>query len=201
MKKLMFLIIITILIAVFCFGGCAVPPTIPTPEPMPEELTAHPTPQSEPSLPPIPVDEVSLEEAERIMGTALAPTYLPTGWEFKRGFVFYDELSPPNAYLLFLFSDEDMTGEVETVVDVASLPYKMVLDVRSGREMPPPGSYDVIVEHEGGKVVDINGTEGRLSASGSTVIWYSGGLFFSVYILMPEELPPDEAVRIAQSIK
>ena len=60
-----------------------------------------------PAILPIPVEEVSLEEAEHIVGAPLEPKYLPPGYDFRRGFVRYHD-SPGLARLTLYFSDKEM---------------------------------------------------------------------------------------------
>ncbi len=160
--------------------------------------TPTPTPEVPPQLAPIPVDEVSLEEAEEIVGVPLTPEYLPAGWEFQRGFVRYHG-SPPRADLSLYFSDEEMTGEVKTLQDLSSLTYQIMLDVYQVEEMPPSYYPQGMIDHYGGEVVDINGVKGWVSSGGHELDWFLPGLHFYMYV--PVDLPQEEMSKIARSIK
>lgn len=164
-----------------------------------EESGPTPTPEPTPQVAPIPVDEVSLEEAEEIVGVPVAPKYLPAGYEFQRGFVRYHG-SPPRADLSLYFSDEEITEEVKTAQDFGSLTYKIVLNVNQIEETPSPDIYEEMAKQYGGKVVDIDGTEGWL-ASGPTshqLIWFQQGLLFDLSAI--KELSSEELIKIAESI-
>lgn len=175
--------------------GCVAGKSTPIPvEPPPVTTTPH----SIAPVPPIPVDEVSLEEAVDIVGVPIAPKYLPAGWEFQRGFVWYLG-SPPYADLNLYFSDQEITEKVETLQDYDSLTYKLVLNVNQVRKMPSPYIHEGMAAQHGGEVVDINGIKGWLSSGGHDLHWYTQGLHFVMYI--PTDLPAGEILEIARSIK
>ena len=115
------------------------------------------------------VDEISLEEAEDIMGAPVAPKYLPAGWEFRRGFVYPSP--PPHTHLILFFSDEEMTEEVTTARDFASLKNnnEIILNISQEPETIVH-DYERMAELWGGKVVDINGQKGVFS-SGKKIPW------------------------------
>ncbi|MBN2187189.1 MAG: hypothetical protein JW732_07055 [Dehalococcoidia bacterium] len=173
--------------------GCAGEKVAPTEA---EPSVTAPIPESIPRLPAIPVQEVSMEEAEGIVGVSLTPEYLPAGWKFQRGFVWYYS-SPPRANLSLYFSDEEMLGEVKTIQDFDSLPYKIVLNVYQVVKVPSPDIYETMAQ-ESGKVVDINETKGWLSSGGQDLRWRLPGLRFFMYVAV--ELPEEEILRIAESI-
>ncbi|MBN2187190.1 MAG: hypothetical protein JW732_07060 [Dehalococcoidia bacterium] len=175
--------------------GCAGEKATPT-ETEPPGTTPIP---SIPPIPPIPVDEVSLEEAERIVGAPVAPKYLPAGYEFRRGFVYYQ----PAPHLNLYFSDEEMPGEVKTVQDFASLTHKkFILNVDQVAEMPSSDIHEGMAGQHGGKVVDINETKGWLlvEAGGGQLIWFQPGLLLDLSIVNPIPEQELELVKIAESI-
>lgn len=193
-KKRWLFIVLAAILALSLLPACAAGESTPA-----EPPAATPTPESIPPVEPTPVDEVSLEEAERIVGAPLTPKYLPAGWEFRRGFVLYHD-SPPRARLTLYFSDHEMTEEVKTLQDFASLTHKkIILNVDEITKMPPPDYPEVAVEHWGGKVVDINGAKGRLASRGRDLHWFLPGLHFFMYMF--EDLPEEEILKIARSIK
>jgi hypothetical protein len=165
-----------------------------------EESGPTPTPEKSPQVAPIPVDEVSLEEAEEIVGITVAPKYLPTGYEFQRGFVRYHG-SPPRTDLSLYFSDEEITEEVKTLQDFGSLTYKIVLNVNQIEETPPPEVYEEMAKQYGGKVVDIDGDKGWLASGpvSNQLIWVrQPGLLFDLSAI--KELSGEELMKIAESI-
>jgi hypothetical protein len=195
-KRWLFMMLAAIL-ALTLLSGCAAEksPSAPTEPPV-----TTPVPHSIPPIPAIPVDEVTLEEAEAIVGAPLRPKYLPAGYEFRRGFVIGHN-PPGQADLIFYFSDEQMTGEVKTVQDFASLKHKkIILNVDQVVEMPSPDIYEGMAEQHGGKVVDINETKGWLAGGpgGCQLIWFQPGLLLDLY--MVNEIPEQELVKIAESI-
>ena len=164
-----------------------------------EPPVTTPTPEPRPPVEPTPVDEVSLEEAEGIVGVPLAPKYLPAGWEFRRGFALYQD-SPPRARLTLYFSDKEMTEEVKTLQDFASLTNKkIILNVDQIEEMPSPDFAEEAVEYWGGKVVDISGVKGHLGPGSHDLHWFLPGLHFFMYVV--EGLPEEQVLKIAESIK
>ena len=191
-KRWLFVILVAILVLTL-LPGCAGEKATPTEPPV-----ATPTPKSTPPIPPIPVHEVSLEEAEAIVGAPLAPKYLPPGYEFRRGFVIGHN-PPGKADLIFFFSDEEMTEEVKTVQDFASLRHKkIILNVDQVVETPSPDIYEGMAEQHGGKVVDINETKGWLSSGGHDLHWHLPGLHFFMYVAV--DLPEEEILRTAESM-
>jgi len=161
-----------------------------------EPPVSPPTSVPRPVIPPIPVEEVTMEEAEQIIGAPIAPKYLPPGWEFHRGFVYYG----PAPHLNLYFSDEEIAGEVKTAQDFASLTNKkIILNVDRVEEMPSTDIYEGMSEQYGGSVVDINETKGWLSSSGHSLYWTVPGLHFFMFVV--EYLTEEEMLRIARSIK
>jgi len=193
-KKRWLFVILAGILALSLLLGCAGEEATPAPK---EPPVPTPTPEIPPQVAPIPVDEVSLEEAEEVVGVPLRPEYLPAGWEFQRGFVRYHG-SPPRADLSLYFSDEEITEEVKTLQDFNSFTYKIVLHVDQVKEMPPPDYPQGMVDHYGGKVVDINGIKGWLSSGGHDLHWFLPGLHFYMYVAV--DLPEEEILRIAQAI-
>ena len=191
-KRWLFVIFAGILL-LSLLPGCAGEKAIPT-ETKPPVTTL--TPESIPMLPAIQVQEVSLEEAEGIVGVPLAPIYLPAGWKFRRGFVWHG--SSPRSDLSLYFSDEEMPEEVRTIQDFGSLTYKIVLNVHQVKEMPSPDIHEAMAQQHGGKVVDINETKGWLSSGGHDLHWFLPGLHFFMYAAV--DLPEEEILRIAESI-
>ena len=169
-----------------------------------------PTPKSKPTVAPIPVDEVSLEEAEKIIGAPITPKYLPAGCKFQRGFVRYRG-SPPRADLTLLFSDEEVTEEVETLRDLVPLIRKIAQPGASGRPKlvllidkirgtVSPDIHEKMAEEYGGKVMDISGIKGWLATGASSyqLSWFESGLRLEIRAVA--ELSEEELMRIAQSI-
>ena len=194
LKKRWLFVILAGILLLSLLPGCAGEKATPT-ETEPPVTTPIP---SIPPIPPIPVDEVSLEEAEGIAGVSLTPKYLPAGYEFRRGFEI-GHYPPGKADLILYFSDEEMTGEVKTVQDFASLAHKkIILNVDQITEMPSPDIHEAMVQQFGGKVVDINETKGWLSSGGHDLHWLLPGLHFFMYIAV--DLPEEEILRIAESI-
>lgn len=195
-KKRWLFAILAWILALSLLPGCAGEKTAPAPT---EPPMATPIPPSIPPVEPTPVDEVTLGEAEGIVGAPVTPKYLPPGYKSQRAFVRYWG-SPPQADLSLFFSDEEMTGEVKTLQDFASLRYKIVLNVYQETKMPPPGFPERAAELYGGKVVDINGRKGWLATGpgGSQLIWDQPGLLFQMYA---KGLSEGELVQVAESIK
>ncbi len=194
-QKRWLLMMLACMLALSLLAACTTEESAPTEPPM-----ALPTPEIPPGVAPIPVDEVSLQEAEEIVGVPVAPKYLPAGYKFQRGFVRYYG-SPPCADLSLFFSDEEITKEVKTLQDFGSLTYKIVLNVNQMKETPPPDIYEEMAKQYGGKVVDIDGTKGWLAwgPAGYQLIWFhQPGVLFD--LSAKNELSGEELMKIAESI-
>jgi len=192
-----------------------------------EESGPTPTPEPTPQVAPIPVDEVSLEEAGEIIGAPVpTPNYLPQGYELQR--VFVQEGGP---YVYLLFSDEEITGKVQTLQDLyplmmkvtqpgASSGPKLWLFVEKPSRMPPPDFAERMArqaEEWGSTVLDINEVQGNLPAETVSVVqinqvkgylstgetsyaleWVWSGFHFDMR--MTKELPVEEIIKVAESI-
>ena len=180
-KKRWLFVTLALILVFTLFPGCAGEKTASTPKPPPL---------------PTPPPEISLEKAEELMGVPLLPKYLPAGYELQGCGVFS---SGPHAHVGLCFSDEQITKQVETAQDSSSPTCKIVLDVRQLTEMPSPDFPEGEVEHWGGKVVDINGVKGHLSAGGHDLHWFLPGLHFFMYVVV--DISEEEILKIARSIK
>ena len=198
-------------------SACAAEKATPMPT---EPPVATPTPKSIPKVAPIPVGEVSLEEAEKIIGAPITPKYLPAGCKFQRGFVRYRG-SPTQARLKLYFSDEEISEEVKTLQDFGSFTYKIVLNVDQIRKMPSPDIYERMAEQAEGwgcTRIDKNEVQGRLPANTVSVVainqiqgylssgetyyalqWSCPGLHFDM--AMGKELPVEDIIKVAESIE
>ncbi len=167
----------------------------------------------------VPVQEVSLEEAEEMVGVPIVPMYLPAGYEFQRGYS--TEIRSPRASLTLYFSDVETTGEAETTTDVVLLPHrKIILGVDELSETPPDDMAQRMVRQAEGwgstvidasevkgdlppnrvSVVDVNGVKAYL-ATGETrydLQWNRSTFIF--VLVMVRELPVEELIKIAESI-
>ena len=203
-KKRWLFVILASILAFSLLPACAVEETMPaespvtTPVPTESPPVTFPTPESIPAVIPIPLEEVSLKEVEGIIGVPVIPEYLPSGWKFQRGFVWYHD-EPPLANLNLYFSDEKITGDVKTAADLSSLRRKMAYNIKQVKETREV--KERTAELYGGKIVDINETKGWL-ATGPTstqLVWFEPGLLLSLYVY--EEISEEELIKIAQSIK
>ena len=192
-----------------------------------EESGPTPTPEKSPQVAPIPVEEVSLEEAGEALGVPLTtPGYLPQGYELRRIFV---REGRPHVYLLF--SDEEITGKVQTLQDLypliskleqsgASGGPKLVLIIDRVDEIPSPEIYESMAEQAEGwgstvvdmsevkgclpantvNVVEINQVKGYLSTGETSyaLAWFWSGCHFDMR--MTKKLPVEELIKIAESI-
>jgi hypothetical protein len=184
-----------------------------------EESGTTPTPEPTPPVATVPVHEVSLEEAEEMVGIPIVPKYLPAGYEFQRGYS--TEIRSPRADLRLFFSDEEITGEMETTADAILLPHKkIILAVVELSETPPEDIAQRMVRQAEGwgstvidasevkgylppnrvSVVDINGVKACLSTgeTGYDLQWNRSTFHFVV--VMVRELPVEELVKVAESI-
>lgn len=186
---------------------------------------AAPVPHPKPAPPPTPVDEISLEGVEEIVGVPITPKYLPAGYRFQRGFVHYwhSEGFPQRAYadLNLYFSDEEITGKVETLRDFDSLRHKKImLAVSQVVKMPCPDFPEVRArqaEEWGCTRIDASEVKGRLPANTVSVVdinqvkaylsvgearyglqWCWPGLVFDMSML--KELPVEGIIKIAESM-
>ncbi|MDY7019053.1 MAG: hypothetical protein SU899_03145 [Chloroflexota bacterium] len=215
-KKRWLFVILAAILALSLLPACAVDKSAPAEPPM-----ATPMPHSIPPIPPIPVNEISVGEAEQIVGVPLMPKYLPPGYEFRRGFMIGDG-PPPHADLILYFSDEEITGEVKTAQDFASLTHdKIILNVGQVTKMPSPDFPDIRAnqaEKWGCKAIDASEVQGHLPANTVSVVdinevkaylsvgetsyglqWCWPGLIF--YMSMLKELTVEEIMKIAESMK
>jgi len=173
-----------------------------------EESGPTPTPEKSPQVAPIPVEEVSLEEAGEVLGMPVpVPAYLPSGYDLQRVFAY--EGRPR---LMLLFSDEEIMEEVRTLQDLGPLMSKLEQPGASGGpklvllidrvdEIPSPEIYESMAEQHEGKVVDIDGTKGWLM--GGTVAyqlsWFQPrGLRLEIRAV--NDLSEAEVMKIAESI-
>ena len=212
-KKRWLFVILASILAFSLLPACAV-----------ESIMTTPTPEPTPKLHPIPVEEVSLKEAAKVLGAPVPmPAYLPPGYELKRIYIAFGDAC-------LFYSDEEIRDEVLTLQDIDSLVQKMkvgaagapklLLIVESRSEMPPPDFADKMVKQAegwGSKVVDINEVEEPLPAETVSVVdinqvkgylssgetsyalaWFLPGFHFDMR--MPKELTIKEAIKIAQSI-
>lgn len=173
-----------------------------------EESGPTPTPEKSPQVAPIPVAEVSLEEAGEVLGMPVpVPAYLPSGYDLQRVFAY--EGRPR---LILLFSDEEIMEEVRTLQDLgpliskvaqpgASSGPKLILLIDRVDEIPSPEIYESMAEQHGGKVVDIDGTKGWL-IGGSVAYqlsWFQPrGLRLEIRAV--KDLSEAEVIKIAESI-
>jgi hypothetical protein len=215
-QKRWLLIMLACILALSLLAACAA-----------EKSGTTPTPEPTPQVAPIPVDEVSLEEAGEILGAPLpTPGYLPLDYELRRVFV---REGGPHVYLLF--SDEEITGKVQTLQDLYPLMTKVTQPGASGgprlclivekpSSMPPLNFAELMAEQaegEGGTVVDMSEVKGCLPANTVSVVeinqvkgylstgetsyaleWFWSGFHFDMR--MTKELPVEELIKIAESI-
>jgi len=196
-KKRWLFVILAGILALSLLPGCAA-----------EESGPTPTPEPTPQVAPIPIDEVSLEEAGEILGVPVPmPAYLPSGYDLQRVFAY--EGRPR---LILLFSDEEIMEEVWTLQDLgpliskvaqpgASGGPKLVLFINKVDEVLSSDVYEEMVEQHGGKVADINGTKGWLApgAASHQLSWFQSGLRLEIRAV--KDLSEAELMRIAQSIE
>ena len=190
-KKRWLFVILAAILALSLLPACAADKSTPA-----EPSMATPTPGPILKPPTEPGDEISLEEAEELMGVPLLPKYLPAGYELQGCVLFR---SGTHANVVLGFSDEEITEEAETTQDSGSSKDKITFSVHKVTKMPPPDTHEKAVEHRGGKVVDINGIKGWLSSGGHELHWFLPGLHFYMYVAV--DLPEEEILKIARSIK
>ncbi len=224
------LLILALVLMLSLLSSCIKPITTSTPETTPGAKAAKefPTPKSTPIVAPLPVKEVSLEEAaEFLEATVPLPKYLPPGYKLWR--IFVRERRP---YVYLLFSDEKIVGKVRVLPELYSLLDKVRQPEVSGgpkfwlfiekvRKMPPPDLVEKLAKQAEGwgatrvdksevkgrlpantvSVVDINQVKGYLSVGETSydLGWFQSGFHFS--IRMSKKLPAEELIKIAASIK
>ena len=172
-----------------------------------EESSPGPIARPSPLAPAVPLCEVSLEEAGEIIGMSLVPTYLPPGIDLQRVFVYEGRLSAR-----LFFSAEEITDELRTMRDVIPVLDRLSQREASGRpefvlfadrysESPAADdTWESSAGRYGGKVVDIDGTQGWLTPAESIreLRWFRSWVHLEIRAV--RELPEEELIRIAASI-
>jgi len=223
-KKRWLFVMLAGILALSLLQGCAGEKATPAPT---EPPGPTPTPEIPPQVAPIPVEEVSLEEAGEVLGAPVPmPAYLPSGYELRRIFV---REGRPHVYLLF--SDEEITGKVQTLQDLypliskleqpgASSGPKLCLIIEKPSSMPPLDFAEQMAKQAegwGSTVVDMSEVKGCLPANTVSVVeinqvkgylstgetsyalaWFWSGFHFDMR--MTKELPVEELIKIAESI-
>ena len=213
-KKRWLFAILALILVFSLLPGCAGEKASPA-----EPPAVTPTPEIPAKAVPVPVEEISLEEAEEMVGIPIAPKYLPAGYEFQRAY--NTEIRSPRADLRLFFSDEEITGDFETTADDILLPQlKIILVVMELPETPSDDARqrllrqaeargDTVIDASEVKgylppnrvsLVDMNGVKAYLSTgeTGYSLQWNRSYFFFELVML--RELPVEELIKIAESI-